>query len=398
MKNILNKVPAITIYFWLIKVLCTTVGETASDFLNINLNLGLYGTAATTGILLVVALYFQFRASKYIPGLYWLSVVLISVFGTLLTDILTDSLHFPLEASTILFSVALLVTFALWYAKEGTLSIHSIYTRRREAFYWLAILFTFALGTAAGDLMAESLSLGYLVTGLIVCTIIILVLIAWRLGLDGVLAFWIAYILTRPLGASLGDYLTQSQSVGGLGMGAAITSAIFLAAILGVVIFLTLTRYDFRATPALAPVENSGKRSSVIWQVIGVVVILVSVAGVGYYGRSVQLASIKAAAASSPTPLGDLSAFRQITGDTLNLVRAGNLAGAKTRITDLETAWDNAEPNLKPLNPDKWSLMDTAIDHALKSLRTNHPDALSSTTALQTLLDEINSLDPQKTS
>jgi len=246
--------------------------------------------------------------------------------------------------------------------------------------------------------MAESLSLGYLITGLIVCAIIISVVVAWRLGLDGVLAFWIAYILTRPLGASLGDYLTQSQSVGGLGLGAAITSAIFLAAILGVVTFLTLTRYDFSATPAVASVESPGKRSSVLWQAVAVVVVLVSLAGLGYYGRSVQLAALQAANAASPTPLGDLSAFRQITGDTLTLVRAGDLPGAKTRIKDLETDWDNAEPNLKPQDPNQWSIMDTDIDSALKSLRANQPDATSATTALQSLLDEINLLDPQKAS
>ncbi|MCB0091574.1 MAG: hypothetical protein KDE54_26970, partial [Caldilineaceae bacterium] len=152
-----------------------------------------------------------------------MSVVLISVFGTLITDILTDNLDFPLEASTILFSMALAATFAIWYANEGTISIHSIYTTRRESFYWLAILFTFALGTASGDLMAEGLSLGYLVTGLIVFAMIATVIAAWRFGLDDDLAFWIAYILTRPLGASIGDYLTQAPSNGGLGLGAALT-------------------------------------------------------------------------------------------------------------------------------------------------------------------------------
>lgn len=396
MKNMLNKVPAVTIYFWIIKVLCTTVGETASDFLSINLSLGLYGTAAVMGVCLLAALVVQFKARKYIPSLYWLSVVLISIFGTLLTDILTDNLHFPLEASTVLFSVALAATFAVWYAKEGTLSIHSIDTRHREAFYWLAILFTFALGTAAGDLMAEALSLGYLVTGLIVCSAILIVLIAWRLGLDGVLAFWIVYILTRPLGASLGDYLTQSHAVGGLGFGAAVTSAIFLTAILAVVVFLTLTRYDFIATPTVTPIKSSGKQPSVIWQVVGVVAALVIVSSLGYYGRSVQLAAIAVANAASPTPLGDLSDFRQITVDTLSLARAGDLAGAKKRIKDLETAWDNAEPSLRPKNPNKWSLMDGYIDNALKNLRASQPDATACTTTLQTLLDVMNTLDPKK--
>ena len=190
--DLYSKVPAVTVFFWIIKVLCTTVGETASDFLNVNLGLGLKGTSIAAGIVLVAVLFFQFRAKKYIPGIYWLAVVLISVFGTLVTDILTDSLGFPLEASTIIFSVALAITFGIWYAKEGTLSIHSIFTTRREAFYWLAILFTFALGTASGDLMAEKLGLGYLVTGLIVLGVIAAAMIAWRIGMDAVLAFWIA--------------------------------------------------------------------------------------------------------------------------------------------------------------------------------------------------------------
>src|SRR3984893_16728447 len=285
--GMLSKVPQVTVFFWIIKVLCTTVGETASDFLNVNLGLGLRGTSVAAGLFLLVVLFFQFRARKYIPAIYWLAVVLISVFGTLITDILTDSLGFPLEASTIIFSVALALTFATWYAKEGTLSIHSIFTTRREVFYWLAILFTFALGTATGDLMAESLGLGYLVTGLIVIGVFAAAMIAWRFGLDPVLAFWIAYILTRPLGASLGDSLSQSPANGGLGLGATITSAVFLIAILAVVIYLAVTQRDF-----IAPSIESGtdmKGSAVLWQVGVVVALLLAVGGSGYYVRRSQL-------------------------------------------------------------------------------------------------------------
>src|ERR1700694_5017738 len=247
--GMLSKVPQVTLFFWIIKVLCTTVGETASDFLNVNLGLGLRGTSIAAGVCLLVVLFFQLKARKYMPAIYWLAVVLISVFGTLITDILTDSLGFPLEASTVIFSVALALTFAIWYAKERTLSIHSIFTKRREIFYWLAILFTFALGTATGDLMAESLGLGYLVTGLIVLGVIAAAMIAWRFGLDPVLAFWIAYILTRPLGASLGDYLSQSHKDGGLGLGTTVTSALFLAALVALVCYLSVTRKDFIPAP-----------------------------------------------------------------------------------------------------------------------------------------------------
>ncbi|MGO4276204.1 hypothetical protein AB4Z22_41335, partial [Paenibacillus sp. TAF58] len=199
---------------------CTTVGETAADFLNVNLGFGLTGTSIVMGVLLLVAIFFQFKAKKYIPSIYWLTVILISIFGTLVTDNLTDNLGISLEVSTAVFSVLLVLTFGLWYFKEKTLSIHSIFTKRRESFYWLTILFTFALGTAAGDLMAEGLGFGYLVTGIIVCAVIASVSVAWRFGLDSILAFWIAYIMTRPLGASLGDFLSQPQNNGGLGLGA----------------------------------------------------------------------------------------------------------------------------------------------------------------------------------
>ena len=243
-RHILCKVPEITLFFWIIKILCTTVGETAADFLNVNLNLGLTYTSYIMGALLVVSLIFQFRSKKYSPAVYWLSVVLISIFGTLITDNLTDNLGVSLEMTTIIFAVCLVVTFIAWYMVEKTLSIHSIYTRRREAFYWLAILFTFALGTAAGDLASESLNLGYLVAALIFAGLIAVVAIAWRFKLNAVVTFWIAYILTRPLGASIGDYLSQAPADGGLGLGTVITSGLFLAAILATVIYLAMTKKD----------------------------------------------------------------------------------------------------------------------------------------------------------
>jgi uncharacterized membrane-anchored protein len=244
-RQMLNKVPEVTIFFWIIKVLATTVGETAADFLNTNLNFGLTNTTYAIGSLLVVALIFQFRARKYVPGIYWLAVVLISVVGTLITDNLTDNFGVALTTTTIAFSIALAATFASWYASEKTLSIHTIYTTRREAFYWLTILFTFALGTAAGDLAAERLALGFFVSALIFGALIAAVFVAHvRFKLNAVLAFWIAYILTRPLGASMGDLLSQARADGGLGLGTTVTSGLFLATILGLVIYLTVTRID----------------------------------------------------------------------------------------------------------------------------------------------------------
>ncbi|BCL79727.1 membrane protein [Ktedonobacteria bacterium brp13] len=251
--HILNKVPEVTIYFWIIKILCTTVGETAADFLNSNLHLGLTGTTFVMGSLLIITLFFQFVSRRYVPGIYWLAVVLISVVGTLITDNLTDNFGVSLETTTISFGVALIVTFAVWYASEKTLSVHTIYTLRREAFYWLAILFTFALGTAAGDLTAEKLDLGYVVAAIMFGALIVIVAVAHlRFTLNAVLAFWVAYILTRPLGASLGDFLTQSKDDGGLGLGTVLTSALFLMVILLTVTYLTFTKKDVIATVDLS--------------------------------------------------------------------------------------------------------------------------------------------------
>jgi uncharacterized membrane-anchored protein len=250
-RQIANKVPEITVFFWVIKVLCTTVGETAADFLNTHLGLGLTGTSVVMGGLLLVVLFFQFRATHYVPGIYWLAVVLLSVVGTLITDNLVD-VGVALEVTTVIFSVALAATFAAWYASERTLSIHSISTRRREAFYWLAILFTFALGTAAGDLIAENLNLGYWKSAFLFGGVIAVVTAAHlRFKLNAVLAFWIAYILTRPLGASIGDYLSQSPDSGGLGLGTVGTSSLFLMAILATVSYLTFTKQDTAPAEAL---------------------------------------------------------------------------------------------------------------------------------------------------
>ena len=244
-KKKFNKVPEITIYFWVIKILCTTVGETAADFLNTNLNLGLNGTSIIMGLLLIVALFFQFKSLKYIPSIYWLSVVLISIVGTLITDNLTDNLGVSLELTTAVFAGALAITFLIWYSIEKTLSIHKIDSLSREAFYWVAILFTFALGTAAGDLLAESLKLGYLLSAIVFAALIVFVWLANKyFSLNTVFSFWTAYILTRPLGASIGDYLSQAKSDGGLGLGTVITSAIFLVAILATVVYLSNTKKD----------------------------------------------------------------------------------------------------------------------------------------------------------
>jgi uncharacterized membrane-anchored protein len=252
-RKMLNKVPEVTLYFWIIKILCTTVGETAADYLNDNLGFGLVNTTYFTGALLAVLLMVQFQLKRYVPIAYWAVVVVISVFGTLITDNLTDLHNVTLTTTTPIFAGILALVFAVWYGVERTLSIHSIVTTRREAFYWLTVLFTFALGTAAGDLVAEKASLGYFVSILVFGGAIAIVAFAhFKLGLNAVLAFWLAYILTRPLGASIGDFMSQNDpDYGGLGLGTTTTSYIFLACILAMVTFLSVTKRD-QTPPELA--------------------------------------------------------------------------------------------------------------------------------------------------
>lgn len=244
-RQMLNKVPEITVYFWVIKVLCTTVGETFADNLNENLGLGLSGTSYAMGALLIAVLVFQFRARKYVPGIYWLAVVLISVVGTLVSDNLVENYGVTLETTTIAFGAILICVFASWYAVERTLSVHTIFTTRRESFYWLAILFTFALGTSAGDFLSEQLGLGYLAAlGIFAGAIVVVAVLHFGLRLNAILSFWLAYILTRPLGASIGDYLASPTGEGGLGLGTNLTSFIFLGTILALVVFLAISKRD----------------------------------------------------------------------------------------------------------------------------------------------------------
>jgi uncharacterized membrane-anchored protein len=246
----LNRVPRVTWDFWLIKLVAVTMGETAADYLAVNMGLGLTATSLIMTAVLVVALVLQFAQKRYVPWPYWLAVVLISVVGTLVTDNLVDNLGVPLEVNTIVFTVVLALTFAVWYAAEKTLSIHSIYTTRRETFYWLAILFTFALGTSAGDLVAEKFEFGYLTTAIIFAVIIGAITAAYYfLKLNAILAFWLAYILTRPMGASIGDLLSQPNEYGGLGLGTIVTSVVFLAIIIVTVAYMSFSYQPERVPP-----------------------------------------------------------------------------------------------------------------------------------------------------
>jgi len=253
MASMLNKVPEVTLIFWIIKVMSTTVGETGADYLAVHVGLGAGLTMGIMVGLLVVALIGQFATRRYTPWIYWLTVVLVSVVGTQITDFLTDTLEVSLYVSTAVFTIVLAAIFLVWYAVERTLSIATIVTRRRELFYWTAILFTFALGTAAGDLATEALGLGFNIGAVTFGILIAVAAGAYYVGVNAILTFWIAYILTRPLGASLGDLLSQSRDYGGLGLGTITTSVTFLVIIVTLVSLLTLRRNNADPTSAVEP-------------------------------------------------------------------------------------------------------------------------------------------------
>ncbi|KAB2328697.1 hypothetical protein F7731_24575 [Cytobacillus depressus] len=390
MEIFLNKVPQVTIFFWIIKVLCTTVGETFADFINFNIGLGLTFTTIIMGVAFFIALLFQFKANKYVPVIYWVTVVLISVFGTLVTDNLTDNMSVPLELSTAIFSVLLGLTFIFWYLSEKTLSIHSIFNTKREVFYWLTILFTFALGTAVGDLYSEQLGFGYLNTGIGVVIIIALVFLAYKfLQLDGVLAFWIAYILTRPLGASLGDYLSQPKANGGLGLGTTVTSMIFLIAILAIIVFLSSSKIDINAKSDIAETNQSNaNKKHVLTQTIVVLGIFLVVSISGYIWRSNNIAS--QGAGEQATLAGQLDDFVKIENDILNAVNKNDFASSKKGADNLEYQWDTQEPKLRKIDGATWTKIDGTIDVVLASVRSSNPDINKCKTALNNSLSTIN--------
>lgn len=386
---LLSKVPEVTIFFWIIKILCTTVGETFSDFINVNLGLGLTLTTVIMGAAFFVVVYLQFKATKYVPGLYWLTVVLISVFGTLVTDNMTDGMGVPLEFSTIFFSILLGITFLFWYVSERTLSIHSIYTRKREAFYWLTILFTFALGTAVGDLYSEQLGLGYLPTGIIVASIILLVFVVWKsIKLDAVLAFWVAYIFTRPLGASLGDYLSQPTKYGGLGLGATITSVIFLTLILVIIIFLAVSKIDINLNKNTEEKLQKEVGRNVLAQTVAVLCVFLAV-GIGGYSWCSN--NITKQSGSSITSLqGQLNSFIKIEKDMQSYVDTKDFTSAKSQADDLEHNWDVSQSQLKKIDKTNWTTIDGTIDSVLASVRSSSPDIAKCDTSINNSLSALD--------
>jgi uncharacterized membrane-anchored protein len=401
-----SKVPEVTVWFWVIKILCTTVGESFADWINMTLGVGLTATALIFTAVLVVVLAVQLRLTRYVAAVYWLAVVVLSVTGTLYTDILTDDLGVPLALSTSVFAVALAVVFGVWYARERTLSIHSIVTLPRESFYWLAVLVTFALGTAAGDWTLQLTGWGPGTSVLLPVGLIAAVVIGWRLGANAVLSFWLAYVLTRPLGANLGDWLASSRTDHGLGLGTAVTSAIFLAAILATVVYLTITRVDVMEEPErhhTAPPATDQNRERIMHGYYVVVAVataalLVSAAGRPHAaadgeeeaGASPVTATLSPGEAASHFPAPEIAKFRAVAQDTLSKVQAGDQAAAKARIKDLETAWDDDEETLRPMDETAWHALDGQLDSVLQALRASQPDASTETQTLTALLNALH--------
>lgn len=256
-RRMLIKVPEVTVYFWIIKVLTTGTGEAMSDYLVHTINPYI---AVVFGLLaLVAALALQAAARQYVTWIYWLAVLMVAVFGTMVADALHIGLHIPYAVSTVGFSIVLAVVFVTWYATEKTLSIHSIYTRRRECFYWATVIATFALGTAAGDMTASTLHLGYLASAILFAFAIMVPAVAYRwLHVNAILCFWTAYVLTRPLGASFADWLGVPHSLSGLDLGRGRVALAGLFLIVCFVGFLMVTHRDAPSEPDQYPPPGPG--------------------------------------------------------------------------------------------------------------------------------------------
>ncbi|OIJ96268.1 hypothetical protein [Streptomyces monashensis] len=387
----LNKVPEVTVWFWVIKILCTTVGESFADWINMKLGVGLVNTAWIFTAVFVVVLAVQLRLKRYVPFPYWLTVVVVSVTGTLYTDILTDQLNVPLWISSAVFSVLLAVVFGVWWARERTLSIHSVTTLPRESFYWLAVLVTFALGTATGDWTLELTGWSPGVSVLLPLGLIAAITLLWKFGANPVLSFWLAYILTRPLGANIGDWLASpkvAQNPGdptGLDLGTFTTSLIFLGLILATVIYLTVTRSDVtethEATHAAPATSNPRKERTAL---AGFGLLAVATAGllVWAHGQphvgpapetdttsAVQMAPGQAV---KKFPPAKVAALKTLASTSLQDARSGNAAGAHTAAQKLRDLWDADQDSLQPLDQTGWTSIDAQMDKVLKTFGIDH--------------------------
>lgn len=399
-RQLLNKVPEVTLWFWIIKILCTTVGESLADYINTTLGFGLGGTAVAFTVLLALSLGVQFRTTQYVPAVYWIVVVLVSVTGTLYTDILTDQTGIALSLSSTVFTLLLIAVFGIWYARERTLSIHSINTVAREGFYWLTVLVTFALGTATGDWILELTGWTPGQSVLLPISLIAIIALGWRLGANAILAFWLAYILTRPMGANLGDYLGRSSADGGLGVGLLGTSFLFLAAISGIVFYLTRTRVDVtQPGQEKAPRPTTLGRERLVLAGLAAAAVVASVVvgvaasnntgGAALSEAPAPVASLAPGQKATPLTAADVAPVTAISKDILGLVRGGQQKKAAARALDLQTAWDDAAMSLQAKNPASWTALDGKVDAVLKGVGASTPNPGTETTALTALLSSL---------
>ena len=392
--RLLNKVPEVTIWFWVIKILCTTVGESFADWINMKLGVGLDKTALIFTGVLVVVLGIQLALKRYVPFPYWLTVVVVSVTGTLYTDILTDEKNVPLGVSSAVFSVLLAVVFGVWWLRERTLSIHSITTIPREAFYWLAVLVTFALGTATGDWTLELTGWSPGVAVLLPLGLIVCITLLWKFGANPVLSFWLAYILTRPLGANIGDFLGSPThdtpgNPTGLGLGTFVTSLIFLGLILATVIFLTITRADVVETYEAThePVVTTNARKERIG-LIGFAVLAAAMVGILAWAHVAPhqapaaeddgastgpVQQLTSAQATAHFPKATVAKYVAMAKTAVAQDKAGNVAGSHATVQKMRDTWDADQDTLQPMDNTAWTFLDHEMDAVLKAYAIDHP-------------------------
>jgi uncharacterized membrane-anchored protein len=391
----LNKVPEVTVWFWVIKVLCTTVGESFADWINTTLGVGLVNTAWIFTAVFIAVLVVQLRLKRYVPFPYWLTVVVVSVTGTLYTDILTDRLNVQLWISSAVFSVLLAAVFGVWWLRERTLSIHSVATLPRESFYWLAVLVTFALGTATGDWTLQLTGWSPGVSVLLPLGLIAAITLLWRLHANPVLSFWLAYILTRPLGANIGDWLASpktAQNPGdptGLALGTFTTSLIFLGLILATVLYLTVTRSDVTETYEAVhtpQVTTDPRRESLGVAGFGLLGMATAVLLVWAHSRphvgvaaeadapaaSTSVVHLAPGQAAKNFPPAKVGALRALASTSLKDAQSGDATGAHAATQSLRDLWDADQPSLQALDDTGWTAIDARMDHVLETFGIDH--------------------------
>ncbi|WP_328460100.1 COG4705 family protein [Streptomyces sp. NBC_00448] len=387
----LNKVPEVTVWFWIIKILCTTVGESFADYINTTLGFGLTNTMLLFTAIFAVVLTIQFRTRRYSPFPYWLTVVVVSVTGTLYTDMLTDQQNVPLRLSTTVFSVLLALVFGVWWLRERTLSIHSITTFPREAFYWLTVLVTFALGTATGDWTLELTNWTPAKSVLLPLGLIAAVTGLWKSGANPVLSFWIAYILTRPLGANIGDWLASPKTATspgepvGLGLGTFATSLIFLSAILATVIYLALSRSDVAETYELtheAPVTTNPRKERIALGGFGTLAVATVALLVWAHhqphvtcdptGQSETLPACQKAAMTAGQTAAAVAKYEKLSQTAITQDKAGSAAASRATVQKMRDDWDADATSLQAVNKATWTLLDNQMDEVLKTYAIDH--------------------------